>query len=95
MIKFRIVREGGLFFIEKLAGKRWVPFPMHRHDNKFASPEAAKRWLVDHENWRLVQMREMVEEIEIDPEDVNKDNEPCLSITSIGQKGVHRIEMPR
>lgn len=64
-MKFRIIREGGKFFIEHLhQGKKWVAFPMYKSE-KFHSPEQAERWLVDNGNWRLIHEREIIKEIDI------------------------------
>jgi hypothetical protein len=92
MHRFRIVREGGKYFIEKLTNKRWVGFPVHKYE-KFHSPEHARRWLVDNGNWAMVNERELIEEIEIDPTDFDGQNEPCLSVTRITNHGIDREEL--
>ena len=78
-MKFRIIREGGKFFIEHLHGIRWVGFPKYKIE-KFDSPEKAERWLIDNENWKLVKQRELIKEINIDPNDFDINNEPCIGI---------------
>lgn len=68
-MKFRIIREGGKFFIEHLhQGKKWVAFPKHKSE-KFHSSEQAERWLVDNKNWQLIHQRELIKEIEINADE--------------------------
>lgn len=63
-VDFRIVREGGKFYIECIRKSRWTRFPLYKHET-FHTPEAAERWLVTHKNYNCLIQREVVKEISI------------------------------